>query len=315
MKLKVFLDNLFIMTKAERNGSFVLLGILFVLIIIRIASPYFVKEDTCYYEEIERKIAILKAQKDSLEKFEVEKNMSQVKSFSENKYYSSEKTVEADKKENYFNFDPNTVNYSQLLSLGFSQNTATTLIKFRSKGGKFYKPEDILKVYGMDSMLYEKLLIYIKISLPEQNTYQVENIFKTRKPVLIEINSADSAEWLALSGIGPVYACLICKFRKILGGFVSIEQIKEVYKLPEETYEKIYSNLKIDTTLVKRININFADIDDLRNHPYCNYSTGRRIIDYRAKHGSFNSINQLLTDSVLSINEFKRLTPYFTLTN
>lgn len=303
------------MTKAERNGSFVLLFILTILILIRILVPYLIKEDKSYIAEIERKITILENQKDSLDLVKAAKKY-KAGTIPFNNYYSyKEKSTIPENVIEYFQFDPNTVSYSQLISLGLSEKVASTFIKFRSKGARFCKADDLMRVYGIDSSTYQNLQSYITIETTNADLIELNNIPQKVKPLSIEINSADSSDWVTLSGIGPVYASRICNFRNYLGGFVHIEQLKEVYNFPEETYNKIILSLRIDTSLVNRININFADIEELKNHPYCDYATARKIVDYRSEHGSFLSINQLLNDSVLSNVAFKRLSPYYSLVN
>ena len=253
-------------------------------------------------------------QKDSLNNVKFDNTYSGNKEPAQ-KSYSTDLNKNSKKEINYFSFDPNTVTFSQLLSLGLSKKVASTLIKFRTKGAKFYKPSDLLKVYGIDSTTYKKLKSYISIKHSNNNPIHYKQKVKKINSISIEINSADSSEWVKLPGIGPVYASRICKFRNYLGGYVQIEQIKEVYNLPNETYKGIYDNLRIDTTLVKYIDINFASIDELKKHPYCNYSIARKIVDYRSSNGSFKSINQLLSDSVLSNEEFKQLSAYYTIAN
>ena len=66
----------------------------------------------------------------------------------------------------YFDFDPNSATSDELKSLGFSEKLATRIINYRTKGGKFRIKTDLMKVYGMDSLLYDKLAPYIQ--LPDQ---------------------------------------------------------------------------------------------------------------------------------------------------
>src|SRR5690606_34563046 len=49
----------------------------------------------------------------------------------------------------FFPFDPNTVAYNDLLKLGFSEKQAHTLLNYRKAGGKFFKNDDLKKVYGI----------------------------------------------------------------------------------------------------------------------------------------------------------------------
>jgi len=68
----------------------------------------------------------------------------------------------------------------------------------------------------------------------------------------IELNKADSAELVKLRGIGPVLAKRIIRYRTSLGGkFHSVEELRNVYGLSEETFQSIKPYLWIDTLLLK----------------------------------------------------------------
>ena len=49
-----------------------------------------------------------------------------------------------------------------------------------------------------------------------------------KKIQAIDINTADSAAWVALNGIGPGFAKRIMTYREKLGGFYQVDQLKEV---------------------------------------------------------------------------------------
>lgn len=70
---------------------------------------------------------------------------------------------------------------------------------------------------------------------------------------IIELNAADSVTLETLPGIGPAFASRILKYRKLLGGYVQVEQLKEVYGMPEETYDKIKSLCTVDVSKVNMI--------------------------------------------------------------
>ena len=62
-----------------------------------------------------------------------------------------------------FVFDPNTAGYDDLISLGLTQRQARTLINYRNSGARFRRPEDLLRVYGIDSLTAARLIPYITI--------------------------------------------------------------------------------------------------------------------------------------------------------
>lgn len=63
--------------------------------------------------------------------------------------------------------------------------------------------------------------------------------------VRVELNSADTTELKRLKGIGSVLSARIVKYRKKLGGFTSVEQIRNVYGLSDETYHEILPHIWI----------------------------------------------------------------------
>jgi competence ComEA-like helix-hairpin-helix protein len=65
--------------------------------------------------------------------------------------------------------------------------------------------------------------------------------------VRIDINRADTTEWKRLKGIGSVLSKRIVKYRDKCGGFKSIEQLRKIYGLSEETYQSILPHLKMDS--------------------------------------------------------------------
>ena len=48
-----------------------------------------------------------------------------------------------------FYFDPNTISSEDWRRLGVRDKTITTIQKYLSKGGRFKKPEDIAKIWGL----------------------------------------------------------------------------------------------------------------------------------------------------------------------
>ena len=86
---------------------------------------------------------------------------------------------------------------------------------------------------------------------------------KKKEAQPVNINTADSIELERLPGIGFKLAARIIKYRKMLGGYIKVEQLKEVYGIPEETYEKIKSVCIVSAKDVVKISA-----DSLWNKPY-----------------------------------------------
>ncbi|MBO5920240.1 MAG: helix-hairpin-helix domain-containing protein [Bacteroidales bacterium] len=62
-----------------------------------------------------------------------------------------------------FPFNPNTITEDSLQLLGLSERQAASIIKYRTKGGKFRYKEDFAKMYVVDSALYVAVEEYITL--------------------------------------------------------------------------------------------------------------------------------------------------------
>ena len=207
-----------------------------------------------------------------------------------------------------FSFDPNTASYDTLIKLGLASKEAHTLINYRNKGGKFRRPEDIKKVYGIEEGKAEKLIPYVEVATDTSEKVRIKS-FQKQKP-LIDINSCDSATLVRLPGIGPVLSVRIIKYRHLLGGFARIDQLKEVYGLPEETYNLIKGSLFVDTLALTRINVNSADYKELARLPYFEKYEVTAILKYRELKGRITGITDLTENKLITKEKAGKVRPY-----
>ncbi len=205
-------------------------------------------------------------------------------------------------------FDPNTSTTDELLLLGFNSFQVSNIEKYRRKGGKFYKPEDLLKIFGVDTNFY--LAISENIKVEEILSYSIDDTPNIN--IQVELNAADSLTLIQLKGIGPVFASRIIKYRNLLGGFHSAEQLLEVYGFPEKTFYELKGNFVVDTLGIKKVRINFAEYLDMIRHPYIEKENVEAVLNYRNKNGPFLSNEQLLTEGLIDSVAYKRVKPYIT---
>jgi DNA uptake protein ComE-like DNA-binding protein len=127
---------------------------------------------------------------------------------------------------------------------------------------------------------------------------------------LIDLNSCDSVQLDGLPGIGPVLSVRIIRYRNLLGGFVSREQLKEVYGLPEETYNMVAERVFTDSSRVKRINVNLASFKDFIRHPYFERYDVQAILKYRDVQGRINSLAELTDNKIITYEKAVRIRQY-----
>ncbi|MCX6325321.1 MAG: helix-hairpin-helix domain-containing protein [Bacteroidia bacterium] len=207
-----------------------------------------------------------------------------------------------------FSFDPNTASYDTLIKLGLASKQANILINYRNKGGKFRNPSDIKKVYGIEEEQAAKLIPFVKVATGTSGKVRT-NYHQQQKP-LLDINSCDSASLVSLPGIGPVLSARIIKYRHLLGGFALINQLKEVYGLPVETFDLIKGRIYADSSAILKININSADYKELSHLPYFEKYEVSAILKYRELKGSVTGITDLTENKLITEEKASKVRPY-----
>lgn len=142
-----------------------------------------------------------------------------------------------------------------------------------------------------------------------------DDSYSNRKQQLIEINRCDSATLVKLPGIGPVLSARIIRYRRLLGGYARIEQLKEVYGLPEETYELIKNRISADSTFISRININEAGYKELCHIRYLEKYEIASILKYRQLKGRIDGVSELITNKIITKEKAFKVRPYLKFVN
>jgi DNA uptake protein ComE-like DNA-binding protein len=217
-----------------------------------------------------------------------------------------------------FRFDPNTLSAEGWKALGLTDRSIRTLLHYRDKGGHFYHPSDLQKIWGLPPGFYDhvKDSIILATTAAPANSFNTNKTFekfekKQRKIEPIGINTSDTTTFIALPGIGNKLAARIVAFRDRLGGFYSIAQVSEVYGLPDSTFQKIKPFLLLDGA-VKKININTATKDELKMHPYLRWKLANILVEYRNAHGPFKSPTDLKNILLLDDPTLQKILPYLT---
>jgi competence ComEA-like helix-hairpin-helix protein len=182
-----------------------------------------------------------------------------------------------------------------LRAIGFSSKVSSNIQKYIASGGVIKNQQDIMRIYGMDSFQLkttEPYIIYPGIQVDsETNRSSYDKVNYVKEKRIIDLNKATITELDALPGIGSVLADRIIKFRTNLGGFLLVEQLREIYGLPPETYEKIQPELKIETP-PQPLFINEIDLTTF-THPYLHKRFINMIKAYKTQHGPFRNASDL----------------------
>ncbi|CAN5518368.1 helix-hairpin-helix domain-containing protein [soil metagenome] len=220
----------------------------------------------------------------------------------------------------FFIFDPNTATTEAWQKLGLRDKTIQTIQKYLSKGGHFYKAEDLKKIYGLREKDVDRLIPYVRIAKAESNNQHYEtskpaNTYTNSRPAytlqVIDINTADTTAYKSLPGIGSKLAARIVNFRAKLGGFYKIEQVGETFGVADSTFQKIKPLLTVKAPNLTKRNINTAAADDLRM-PYIPFNVANAIVQYRTHNGNFSSVDDLKKIPLIDDALFVKISPYLT---
>lgn len=301
----------FIFSHKERNGLLILVFILLVTVVLDFFMPFL----------IPKKEFDTTAWKDAAEK----------------QYASASTSVTTEVEKFDGVFDPNDVGLDILKQIGVPPKIAANWVKYTQKGGRFYKKVDILKLYGMNENLLSKIENHL--SFPDKIIHpKVPNVlpgeYKRKQPgsfksepsrsswiktknetvvTRLDLNVADSTQLESLPGIGAVLASRIIKYRKLLGGFYEVLQLKEIYGMSDESWVRSSPRLFADTVTIKKLDLNFMSFTELGRHPYIGFRQAKKIVKVRDKNGKFTRREDLIP--LFSADSLRRLLPYLPIGN
>lgn len=148
----------------------------------------------------------------------------------------------------------------------------------------------------------------VKSSITQDQKSKPGKIIKPAK--ILDLNKCDSAALESLPGLGPVLSARIVRYRNLLGGYADVSQLKEVYGLPEETFDLVSGRLKADPDDVRKININKADYRQLIRLPYFERYEVTAILKYRELKGKIEGIVELVENGVIDSGKVKKVKWY-----
>lgn len=216
-------------------------------------------------------------------------------------------------------FDPNTVDSMTLLHLGFKPWQAKNMLKYRAKGGKYRKKEDLKKLYGMTDSMYLALTpyIYIKDSIVVDSaridSVHMDSLPKWKSPkkdTILNLRTADTTELKLIRGIGSYRAKMIVRYREQLGRYARVEQIMEARGMDKVIADSILPHFYIDSVVVNKIPINHIRPEVLQRHPYLNFEQAKAIYEYRRKHIRIKSAEELKKIKGLSPTDIEKILIY-----
>lgn len=215
------------------------------------------------------------------------------------------------------NFNPNTASYDSLVAKGVRPQLARNIVRYRRGGGVFGTKRDFQRLYALKEGEYKMLEPYLEVAekpptQPEEKYAQKAEPKRklTRSEQTIDVNCCTAADLQQISGIGEVLSHRIIRYRNALGGFISVDQLHEVYGLDSLVILRSSKRLDFNKCEVKLLRINSLPTDSLVRHPYIDWKMAQRLVRYRVQHGAYLQPTDLFQVHGIEPEQIDRILPY-----
>lgn len=205
----------------------------------------------------------------------------------------------------YKYFNPNDYVVNDWIKLGFSKKQSKVIVDYKNRIDGFDSFEDIESCYVISAKKAKELEPYLVFVMSKKNKVE-----KEKPQLLVELNQSTEIELKTVNGIGSYFAEKIIERRNELGGFYKKEQIKEVYGMSLDKFDRIEKQVMVIQALITPLLISNSDFKTLKRHPYLNWKQSQIIVALENK-----IVNQVFWDTLLTYEAFtetdiNKLKPY-----
>lgn len=231
-------------------------------------------------------------------------------------------------------FDPNTVDSLTLIGFGLRPWKVKNFLHYREAGKVFRSTEDLGDTYGWTEEDVERVASYVRVGKKygksgrnekhekygknENNWNDGKRWEKKEKPerpsnkfqtlTKVDVNTADTAMLRRIPGVGAKISDAIVRYRKRLGGFHSVEQLREISIVSPELLDW----MEVSSSNIQKINMNKASFQALNSHPYISYEQTKALLQYIRLYGDVKDEKALVETGIFTKEEVEKLRPYIT---
>jgi DNA uptake protein ComE-like DNA-binding protein len=219
-------------------------------------------------------------------------------------------------------FNPNFISDYKGYVLGMSPAEIDRLHRFRETGRFLKSEEEFLEVTQVPESTYARISPFFKFpqwkrttkatSTEKRKSKSGDTIFEPL--VKSDLNSVKRVELMKIKGVGKVLSGRIVKFRTALGGFLSDEQLQDVYGLELEVIQRISKKYTVlSPPEIKPIDLGHTTADELAQLVYISRGQAYRIIRLRDSLGELKSVDEIEKILDIPTERFNRIKLYLTL--
>jgi DNA uptake protein ComE-like DNA-binding protein len=226
------------------------------------------------------------------------------------------KILKTSRKPEMYPFNPNFITDYKGYKLGMSTIEIDRLLEFRKANKYVNSAQEFQTVTKISDSLLNVISPYFKFPdwvKNKKNDFPQEKqpAFKKEKIALIDINKATQEDLMKIYGIGPGLSERILKQKDLLGGFVSMEQMSDIWGLSPEVIEKLNVQFYVGSLPeIKKIKINDASVKELSQFPYFRYPVSKEIVTYRSMNNGVLTIEDLTKVKGFPVEKIKIIALY-----
>ncbi|AWG20058.1 hypothetical protein FFWV33_00240 [Flavobacterium faecale] len=218
-------------------------------------------------------------------------------------------------------YNPNFITDYKGYKLGMSVQEIDRLLAFRKTNQYVNSAADFQKVTKVSDSLLAVMAPLFKfpdwVTHKKENNgyvkYEKQTFAKADKIPILDVNAATAEDFMKINGIGAGYSDRIIKFREGVGGFVSMQQMEDVWGLPPEVLTKLEASFRVEKQpVLKKIDINNASVKEISAFPYFRYAMAKEIVMCRSMNGDFKNATDLTKIKGLSIEKANIIALYLT---
>lgn len=215
-------------------------------------------------------------------------------------------------------FNPNFITDFKGYKLGMSTAEIDRLLEFRKTNKYVNSAKEFQSVTKVSDSLLNAISPYFKfpdwVNNKKQNSfkeYPKQDFAKKEKIIILDINEASQEDLIKVYGIGAGLSERILKEKDKFGGFVSMEQMKDVWGLSPEVIENLNKYFKVSAMpKMKKLKINDASIKELMQFPYFRYALAKEIVTFRSMNDGIKNADDLAKINGFPVEKVKIIALY-----
>jgi len=215
-------------------------------------------------------------------------------------------------------FNPNFITDFKGYKLGMSVAEIDRLLAFRKTNRYVNSAREFQEVTQVSDSLLRTIAPYFKFpDWVNQRNQKKNSFFKSTLPfkkepkTILDINLATAEDLKKVYGIGDGLSARILKEKEKLGGFVSMDQLEDIWGLSPEVIEKINQSFAVKTIPdLEKVNVNKANMKELMQFPYFRYPLAKAIITFRSMNGEIKNAEDLAKISGFPVDKIKIIALY-----